>query len=89
MTTWFVSPTGNNNNPGSIEQPFKTINKCANMAEPGDTCLIREGVYSEWVQPKNSGNENAPITFEAYNEEQVIISGAQTCLLYTSPSPRD
>ncbi|MCL2931601.1 MAG: DUF1565 domain-containing protein [Trichodesmium sp. MAG_R03] len=78
MTTWFVSPTGNNNNPGSIEQPFKTINKCANMAEPGDTCLIREGVYSEWVQPKNSGNENAPITFEAYNEEQVILSGAQT-----------
>ena len=78
MTTWFVSPTGKDNNPGSMEQPFKTINKCANMAEPGDTCLIREGVYNEWVQPKNSGNESAPITFEAYNGEQVILSGAQT-----------
>lgn len=78
MTKWFVSPTGKDNNPGSMEQPFKTINKCANMAEPGDTCLIREGVYNEWVQPKKSGNENAPITFEAYNGEQVILSGAQT-----------
>ncbi len=78
MTTWFVSPTGNDKNKGSIEQPFKTIYKCANVAQPGDTCSIREGVYSEWVQPKNSGRPDAPITFEAYNGEQVIISGTQT-----------
>jgi len=77
MKTWFVSPTGNNNNQGSIEQPFRTIYKCASVAQPGDTCSIREGVYYEWVQPKNSGRPDAPITFEAYNGEQVIISGTQ------------
>jgi hypothetical protein len=78
MTTWFVSTTGKDNNLGSIEQPFKTINKCANVAQPGDTCSIREGIYREWVQPKNSGQPDAPITFEAYNGEKVVLSGTQT-----------
>jgi hypothetical protein len=77
MTTYFISPDGNNNNPGSIEQPFQTIQKCANVAQPGDTCLIREGVYRELVQPQNSGLPNAPITFQAYNGEQVVISATK------------
>ncbi len=59
MKTYFVSPDGNNNNPGSIAQPFQTIQKCADVAQPGDSCLIRKGVYRELVQPKNSGLPNA------------------------------
>ncbi len=77
MKIYFVSPDGNNNNPGSIEQPFQTIQKCADVAKPGDTCLIRKGVYRELVQPKNSGLPNAPITFQAYNGEKVVVSAAR------------
>jgi hypothetical protein len=77
MKIYFISPDGNNNNPGSIAQPFQTIQKCADVAKPGDTCFIRKGVYRELVQPKNSGLPNAPITFQAYNGEKVVISAAR------------
>ncbi|WP_206756761.1 right-handed parallel beta-helix repeat-containing protein [Planktothricoides raciborskii] len=77
MKTYFVSPDGNNNNPGSIAQPFQTIQKCADVAKPGDTCFIRKGIYRELVQPKNSGLPNAPIIFQAYNGEKVVISAAR------------
>src|SRR5437660_4566605 len=43
---------------------------------PGDTCLIREGIYHETLVPRSSGTSNAPITFAAYANEKVIISGA-------------
>lgn len=77
MKKYFVSPNGNNSNPGSIEQPFQTIQKCAEVAQPGDSCLIRAGIYRESVRPVNSGLANAPITFQAYNREKVVISAAR------------
>ena len=76
MTEYFVSTTGNNNNPGTIEKPFKTIQKCAELAKAGDTCYIREGTYRETVTPANSGEPGRPITFTAYQNEKVTISGA-------------
>ena len=42
----------------------------------GDTCLIRGGTYRETVTPTNSGKSDAPITFEPYLNEVVVISGA-------------
>ena len=76
MPEYFISNTGNNQNPGTIEKPFSTIQKCAGIAQAGDTCYIREGLYRETVTPANSGEEGRPITFQAYNGEKVVISGA-------------
>jgi hypothetical protein len=44
------------------------------FAKPGDTVSIREGVYREQVSLLRSGAEGAPITFEAYNGEDVLVS---------------
>jgi hypothetical protein len=76
MPEYFISTTGNNNNPGTIDKPFKTIQKCAEIAQAGDTCYIREGTYRETVTPVNSGQPGNPITFSAYQNEKVTISGA-------------
>jgi probable HAF family extracellular repeat protein len=74
--TWFVSPSGSNSNPGTLNAPLQTIQAAANLAHPGDTVMIEAGTYHETVTPPRSGTADAPITFEAYNNEQVIISGA-------------
>ena len=45
----YVSVAGNDIFPGTIEQPFRTIQHAADTAEPGDTVLIRGGIYRERV----------------------------------------
>ncbi len=75
-TAYYVAPDGNDANPGTLAAPFRTIQKCAEVATTGDTCFIRAGVYRETVRPARSGTADAPITFKPYNDEQVIISGA-------------
>jgi hypothetical protein len=67
---------GNDNNPGTIDSPFQTINKAAGMVGPGDTVVIREGVYRETITDLVSGTADAPITFTAYGNEHVVVSGA-------------
>ena len=75
-TTWFVATNGSNANPGTIYAPFQTIQQAANLAQPGDTVMIRGGIYHETVSPPNSGTSSAPITFQPYNNESVTIDGA-------------
>ena len=72
----YVATNGNDGNPGTLEKPFKTIQKCAQVVTAGKTCFIRKGTYRETVTPKNSGRAGAPITFEPYRGEKVTISGA-------------
>jgi probable HAF family extracellular repeat protein/parallel beta-helix repeat protein len=73
---WFVAPGGLDANPGTIAAPLQTIQAAANLAQPGDTVMIRGGTYRETVTPANSGTAAAPITYQAYNNEPVVIDGA-------------
>ncbi|MBD3322466.1 MAG: carbohydrate-binding protein, partial [Chitinivibrionales bacterium] len=74
-TTYYVSASeGDNSNAGtSVDAPFKTIQKAADLMVGGDICYIREGIYFEKIVPKNSGAAGHPVAFEAYQNEQVII----------------
>ena len=76
LSTYFVSTGGNDANAGSTAAPFRTIQRAAAVAQPGDLVLIRAGVYRETVAPAHSGTQAAPITFAAYNGENVVVSGA-------------
>ncbi len=49
QSTLYVSPTGNNANPGDYFQPYLTINAAIAAAQPGDTINVMEGVYQEHV----------------------------------------
>lgn len=70
LSTYFVSPSGNDNNVGSIDYPFLTIQEAYNTAVAGNTINLRAGTYRESV---NINTHN--ITLQAYNNEAVIISG--------------
>jgi len=76
-TEYFVSPQGNDQNPGTKEEPFRHIQRCADIAQPGDICFVREGIYRETVRPKSSGRTGDPIRYVAYPREKVTISGTE------------
>jgi len=70
------APNASDDNPGSRDRPWKTISKAATTLQPGDTVVVHEGIYREWVLPKRSGTEGAPIAYEAAKGESVVITGA-------------
>src|SRR5689334_21722924 len=69
-------PQASDDGPGTRERPWKTLSKAAASARPGDTVLIRDGVYRERVLINASGTAQAPIRFEAAPGEQVVLTGA-------------
>lgn len=42
---YYVATNGDDNNPGTIDQPFASWQKAVDMARPGDLVYIRGGVY--------------------------------------------
>lgn len=71
--TYYVSGTGTDSNSGlSTSSPFRTIQKAANVTNPGDTVLIMNGVYTNanpyghLLEITRSGTASAWITFKAY-----------------------
>lgn len=76
LATYYVSPLGADGNPGTLAQPFKTIQRGADAAAAGDSVVVRAGVYRETVRPPRSGAAGAPVRFETYIGEQVTVSGA-------------
>ncbi|UOE43421.1 DUF1565 domain-containing protein [Agromyces larvae] len=82
MTVWHVATTGSDRADGSADAPFRTINRAAAAAMPGDTVTVHEGVYREWVNPARGGTADSPITYQAAQGadglfEPVTISGAE------------
>ncbi|NLF30273.1 MAG: hypothetical protein GX591_05210 [Planctomycetes bacterium] len=51
--------------------PFRTIARAIEVAQPGETILVREGVYRETVRPVHDD-----VTIRAADGEAVLISGA-------------
>jgi hypothetical protein len=74
-TEYYVSVQGSDGHPGTESQPFRTIQKAANIMTAGDVCFIRGGDYAESVQLKTSGTVDKPIRFIAYPGESVTIKG--------------
>jgi len=82
VTILHVTTTGSDRADGSAGAPFRTINRAARAAMPGDTVAVHEGVYREWVDPPRGGTVDAPITYQAAvgpdgRFEPVTISGAE------------
>lgn len=76
--TYYVSPQGRDTNSGlgpGPNQALRTIQAGVNKLQPGDTLLIRGGVYRETVVFSRSGTPDKPITLRPYKGEKVVISG--------------
>ncbi len=73
--TIYVSITGNDENDGTKEKPYRTLKKAAAEAKAGTIVYIREGIYHEQLIVEHSGTKEKPILFKAYNGEKAVISG--------------
>ena len=75
---YHVSKKGNDKNDGSPSSPFLTIQRAADLASAGDTIIVHEGEYREWVKPKNSGKaHDQSIIYKAAKGEHVTIKGSE------------
>lgn len=77
---YYVAPGGNDANPGTLAQPWRTIQKAADTLTAGDTVYIRGGTYRERVRPQNSGAEGKYITYAAYPGETATVDGTGVTL---------
>ena len=73
--SYYVSPSGNDSNPGTKSQPWRRIQHAADMVTAGDTVYVRQGIYNEYIQLNRNGNSNNYIIFQAYSDETPVIEG--------------
>ena len=77
-TELHVATTGSDHAEGTADRPFRTINRAAALARPGDTVLVHGGEYREWVRPQRGGlSDRRRITYTAAPGEHVVIKGSE------------
>lgn len=77
-TEYHVAKNGHDEHPGSKQEPFLTIQRAADLAQPGDVIAVHEGVYRERVNPPRGGtSEGMRITYQAAHGEDVVIKGSE------------
>ncbi|MBE9510767.1 MAG: right-handed parallel beta-helix repeat-containing protein [Bacteroidetes bacterium] len=86
---FYISPYGNDNNKGTFEKPFLTLEKARDairlikqekgLPEGGVTVFLRGGRYflsqTFILGPDDSGSENAPVRYCAFPGETPVLSG--------------
>ena len=75
----YVAPNGSDTAPGSAAAPFRTIQKAADAAAPGDTVIVRPGVYSggrRVVELQRGGAPGAWVTFRSDHPGGAILEGS-------------
>ncbi len=74
--TFYVATNGNDSNPGTLAEPFRTLTKAIILSGPGTTIYVRGGLheYSAPIRIERSGTASAPIRLWAFPGEQPVIS---------------
>ncbi len=73
-----VAVDGKDSNPGSRAAPVLTIQRAADLAQPGDVITVHEGVYRERINPPRGGRSDSErIVYQAAPGEKVEVKGSE------------
>ena len=73
-SSFYVSTTGDDSNPGTQTAPWRTIQHASDTARAGNTVNVRGGVYEELVSINASGNAtDGYITFRSDPGETAVL----------------
>ncbi len=77
-TEFHVAVDGDDAAEGTRKAPFRTIQRAADRAHPGDVVTVHEGIYRERVNPPRGGSSNEKrIVYRAPPGEKVEIRGSE------------
>jgi hypothetical protein len=83
-STFYVTPSGDDLNPGSLERPWRTLTHATEALRPGQTLELGSGDYTldttgllnvDCAGVPRSGLPDKPITVRAENERGAILHG--------------
>ncbi len=75
-TKFYVATNGNDNNPGTKEQPWRTIAKGVKQIKPGNILVVKPGFYNEFVIVKNNGiSDDSRINITAEKQHKAKCLG--------------
>jgi hypothetical protein len=77
---YFISPTGDDANPGTLAKPFATLQRAQQAArQKHGGVFLRGGTYylpaTVVLTVEDSGTTDAPVIFQNYQNETPVISG--------------
>jgi hypothetical protein len=79
--TYYVdngNPKATDSNPGTRDLPFLTINRAAQVLQPGERALIMAGIYRERITPARGGTgPDKMISYEAAPGAKVVVKGSR------------
>jgi hypothetical protein len=79
--TYYVAASGSDNNPGTESEPFRTIQRAADVVNPGDLVLVGDGIYTDEdgdgaiVMLRRGGTSAALVTFKSRNKWGAKLDG--------------
>jgi hypothetical protein len=83
----YVAPYGNDTTgTGQISNPFRTPDKALSLVNPGDTIILRDGVYEKktgWLLER-SGTASQPITIRSQSGERATLRASEELTGWTS-----
>jgi hypothetical protein len=74
--SFYVSQSGSDSNPGTRARPWRTVQKAISALKPGQTALVRGGVYYENLVVTRAGTRQKPITLRNYPGARPVIREA-------------
>jgi len=93
IRTYYVDQShscASDDNDGSEERPFLTINKAAQVVRAGEKVIVKSGVYRELIQPRFGGDgPDKMISYEAAPGAKVIVKGSRILMQKWTKSKKD
>ncbi len=75
---YFLSPDGDDGNPGTRDKPWLTLAHANAMVGAGDTVILLDGRYEGVIEPAKSGQEGAPVTYRAERKLGAVLAGGRS-----------